>query len=187
MTLTATDEWGNKTTGYTGSKTLVWSGPLGSPADTRPAIRARRSTVIFTAGEGTATSLTLYDAASTTLKATEGAIRRRHVGHLHSQSRHCDAARVYYVAEHPHGRKYRLRYAAEGDRAGCLAKHRRDEHQQRDAYAIRLRLACTTNPKAAVAGVATFAGCKMKTAGTYTLTATDGTLTSVLSNSFKIS
>ena len=41
--------------------------------------------------------------------------------------------------------------------------------------------ACTANPKAAVSGVATFAGCKITgtaAAGTYTLTATDGALTS---------
>ena len=39
-------------------------------------------------------------------------------------------------------------------------------------------LSCTTNPKPAVAGVATFAGCKISLAGTgYTLTATDGSLT----------
>jgi len=44
-------------------------------------------------------------------------------------------------------------------------------------------LTCTTNPKAAVAGIATFAGCAIDNAGTSTLTATDGTLTSAISNS----
>ncbi|TMB90902.1 MAG: hypothetical protein E6J45_07880 [Chloroflexi bacterium] len=43
-------------------------------------------------------------------------------------------------------------------------------------------LTCTTNPLAASSGVATFAGCKIDKAGTgYTLTATDGALTSVIS------
>jgi len=37
---------------------------------------------------------------------------------------------------------------------------------------------CAANPKAASAGVATFGGCTITTAGTYTLTATDGSLTS---------
>jgi Asp/Glu/hydantoin racemase len=45
---------------------------------------------------------------------------------------------------------------------------------------------CTTNPLPAVSGVASFAGCKVTKAGTYTLTATDGTLTSAVSNSFTI-
>ncbi len=49
-------------------------------------------------------------------------------------------------------------------------------------------LACTTNPKAAAAGVATFAGCKITgKAGAYTLSATATGLTSATSNSFSIS
>src|SRR5207248_1130287 len=42
-------------------------------------------------------------------------------------------------------------------------------------------LACTANPKTAVAGVATFAGCNINLANTYTLTATDGSLTAAVS------
>ena len=44
---------------------------------------------------------------------------------------------------------------------------------------------CTTNPLAAVSGVASFAGCTITKAGTYTLTAT-GSFTSATSNSFTI-
>jgi trimeric autotransporter adhesin len=47
-------------------------------------------------------------------------------------------------------------------------------------------LACTTNPLNALAGVAAFAGCKIDQAGTYTLTAVDGTLTSAQSSSVTI-
>jgi hypothetical protein len=47
-------------------------------------------------------------------------------------------------------------------------------------------LACTTNPKAAVAGVDTFSACKINTVGSYTLTASSGTLTPATSNSFTI-
>jgi hypothetical protein len=47
-------------------------------------------------------------------------------------------------------------------------------------------LACTLNPKAAVAGIATFAGCNVALAGTYTLTATDGALASAVSSSLTI-
>ncbi len=42
-------------------------------------------------------------------------------------------------------------------------------------------LSCTANPSAAVAGVARFADCGIDLPGTYTLTATDGTLTSAVS------
>jgi hypothetical protein len=49
-------------------------------------------------------------------------------------------------------------------------------------------LSCTSNPVAAVAGLATFAGCRIDKAGTgYTLTATDGSLTSAVSASFTVS
>jgi hypothetical protein len=48
-------------------------------------------------------------------------------------------------------------------------------------------LTCTTNPLNASSGIATFAGCKIDKAGTgYTLTATDGTLTSATSATFNI-
>ena len=47
-------------------------------------------------------------------------------------------------------------------------------------------LACTTNPKAAVAGVATFAGCQVDKVGSYTLTASAAGLTSGTSSSFTI-
>jgi hypothetical protein len=39
----------------------------------------------------------------------------------------------------------------------------------------------------AVAGVATFAGCRIDKAGTYTLTATSGVLTAAVSNTVTIS
>jgi hypothetical protein len=48
-------------------------------------------------------------------------------------------------------------------------------------------LTCTANPKTATAGIAAFAGCAVNKAGTYTLTATSGTLTSAVSTSFTIS
>ena len=46
---------------------------------------------------------------------------------------------------------------------------------------------CTANPNAALNGVATFSGCMITKAGTYTLTATDGSLASAVSGSFTIS
>ena len=48
-------------------------------------------------------------------------------------------------------------------------------------------LTCTANPKAAVAGVATFAGCQINLVGSgYTLTATDGSLTSAVSSALTV-
>ncbi len=48
-------------------------------------------------------------------------------------------------------------------------------------------LSCTSNPKAASSGVAAYTGCAITTAGRgYTLTATDGALTSAVSTTFNI-
>lgn len=48
-------------------------------------------------------------------------------------------------------------------------------------------LVCTSNPKAAVSGVATFAGCKIdKAANGYKLTASDGSLASATSSAFDV-
>ena len=73
VTLTATDEWGNTATSYTGAKTLTFSEPAGSPSGKAPEYPASATAVTFTAGVGTASAIKLYDAQSTTLKAKEGA------------------------------------------------------------------------------------------------------------------
>jgi uncharacterized membrane protein len=69
-TLTTLDAYGNTATGYTGSKTIVFSGPSSSPNATAPKYPA---SVSFSSGVGTA-SITLYKAESTTLTAKEGSI-----------------------------------------------------------------------------------------------------------------
>jgi hypothetical protein len=74
MTLTATDEWGNLAKSYAGSKTLAWSTPASSPSGQAPEYPASAATVTFAEGVGTASSLKLYDAQTTTLKAKEGSI-----------------------------------------------------------------------------------------------------------------
>jgi hypothetical protein len=70
VTLTAEASSGSTTTGYTGSQTIVFTGPSNSPNATEPSYPV---TVSFTAGVGTA-SVTLPDAQSTTLTATQGSI-----------------------------------------------------------------------------------------------------------------
>jgi S-adenosylmethionine hydrolase len=72
--VTAIDEWGNTAKSYAGAKTLVWSGPSSSPSGQAPSYPSTATAVTFAAGVGTATSIKLYDAQSTTLKATEGSI-----------------------------------------------------------------------------------------------------------------
>lgn len=69
-TLTAQDAFGNTVTGYTGAKTIAFSGPGTSPSGKAPTYPA---SVTFSAGVGTA-SITPFDAQSTTLSAKEGAL-----------------------------------------------------------------------------------------------------------------
>ncbi|WP_133163752.1 S26 family signal peptidase [Cryobacterium zongtaii] len=47
-------------------------------------------------------------------------------------------------------------------------------------------LYCTTNPRSAVSGVATFSGCRIDRAGSYTFTATSGTLTPAVSANYTV-
>jgi len=187
VTLTAIDEWGNKTTGYTGSKTLVWSGPSNSPSGQAPSYPSTASTVTFTAGEGTATLLTLYDAQSTTLNAKEGSSVE---GTSAAFTVKAGAATTLAFTTSP------STPTAENTAFTTQPKVTVQDAWQNTAATNTSNVTltpsgstvtCTANPKAAVAGVATFAGCKMKTAGTYTLTATDVTLTSAISSSFTIS
>jgi hypothetical protein len=70
VTITAQLAAGGTDTSYTGSKTITFTGPASSPNGTAPVYPA---SVSFTNGVGTAT-ITLYNAASTTLTATQGAI-----------------------------------------------------------------------------------------------------------------
>jgi large repetitive protein len=69
VTLTALFN-GTTDTGYTGSKTVTFAGPSNAPDGTAPTYPA---TVSFSNGVGTA-SITLVDAESATLTATQGAI-----------------------------------------------------------------------------------------------------------------
>jgi hypothetical protein len=69
-TLTALDAYGNTATGYTGAKTIAFSGPSSSPNSTAPKYPA---SVSFSSGAGKA-PITLYKAESTALAAKEGAV-----------------------------------------------------------------------------------------------------------------
>ncbi|MEA2217342.1 MAG: hypothetical protein QOK19_2903 [Solirubrobacteraceae bacterium] len=69
--ITAKDLYGNTATGYTGSKTIAFSGPASSPGGKAPSYP---SSVSFTSGVATASPVILYNAGSTTLTATQGTI-----------------------------------------------------------------------------------------------------------------
>ena len=89
VTITGLDQSGFMFPGLTGTQTIAFSGPSNSPNGTAPLYPA---TVNFSGGVGTA-SVTLYDAQTTQLTATQGSVsgtsgnitvsRSRHAGLLH--------------------------------------------------------------------------------------------------------
>ncbi len=70
-TVTATDTYGNTTTGYIGNKTLSFSGPAKAPNGTSP--KYPFSSVSFSSGVGSA-SITLYKAETTALTVTQSTV-----------------------------------------------------------------------------------------------------------------
>jgi hypothetical protein len=186
VTLTATDEWGNKTIGYTGSKTLVWSGPLNSPSGQAPSYPSTATTVTFTEGLGTASTITLYDALSTTLTAKEGTIAGTSAAFTVKAG---TATRLGFTTSPSSPTAENTVFTTQPK---VTVQDTWQNTVTTDKSEVTLTpsgatLTCTANPKKATAGVVTFAKCKMNTAGTYTLKATDGILTSALSSSFTIS
>ncbi|MGD0985618.1 MAG: hypothetical protein ABSA65_17675 [Acidimicrobiales bacterium] len=79
VSLTALDQYGNTDTNYTGSECVAFSGPASSPGGTAPSYPAKGScasgsAMTFTNGAATgsnAANITLYDAQSVTLTATD--------------------------------------------------------------------------------------------------------------------
>ena len=88
LKIVAMDAYGNVSTNYTGSKSLIFSGPLASPAGNTPTVTNSSGTAInvgsataiaFEAGVAEASSgdggiAVLYKAAAAVLKATEGSV-----------------------------------------------------------------------------------------------------------------
>jgi type II secretory pathway pseudopilin PulG len=72
VTIFAQDQNGNTITGFTGNQAITFSGPSRSPSGNAPSY-TNPVTVNFSGGVGT-TTITLYDAQSTTLTATQGSV-----------------------------------------------------------------------------------------------------------------
>jgi hypothetical protein len=69
-TITAVDAYGNTASGFGGAQAITFGGPSGSPGGTAPSYP---DSVTFTDGVGTA-SITLFDAGTATLTASQGTI-----------------------------------------------------------------------------------------------------------------
>ena len=78
-TVTAIDAYANTATGFTGPECVAFSGPANSPNNTVPGYPAKGacatgSSLTFAAGIDNAVSITLFDAQTTALTATQGLI-----------------------------------------------------------------------------------------------------------------
>lgn len=175
-TLTALDAFGNTATSYTGSKTVTFSGPSNSPGGTAPSYPA---SVTFASGVGTA-SITLFDAQTTTLTATQGAL----TGKSGSFTVVPDTATSLAFTTQPAGVTAGASFTAQPvltvkDAYGNVATGY--------SNTVTLSIKSGTGPAGAAlsgctsslsAGVITFSGCQVSLSGTgYQLNATDSTLT----------
>ena len=173
-TLTAVDTYGNLTAGYTGAKTVAFSGPANSPNNTAPAYPA---SVSFAAGVGTAT-ITLYDAQSTTLTATQGSISDSSAGFTVSP-----AAAAKYTVANPGTQTAGTTFAAT---ITALDAYGNTATTYTGAQALVFtgpsnspNVTAPTYPASVTfaAGVGTASGIKLTDAQSTTLTATKGALT----------
>jgi len=181
-TVTALDTYGNTATGYTGSKTLTFSGPASSPGGTAPSYP---SSVTFATGVGTG-SISLYDAQTTTLTASQGGV----TGTSGSFTVGPNGAASLVFATQPAGA---IAGSAFTTQPVVTAKDSYGNVATGYAKTVTLSIKGGTGPNGATlsgctsslsAGLTTFSGCQVSLAGSgYELNATDGTLT-VTSASF---
>ena len=203
LTITAKDASGNTVTAYTGSKSLTFTGAgtvgANSPTVTDSGGTARTfgtaETINFTNGVASVSGasngvMTLYKAETANVVVSDGSINN---GSGLAVTVGATGASKLAFTQQP------------GNSTGGVALATQPQVAVQDQYGNTVTgntssvtvaigtnpgggtLSCTTNPLAASAGVASFAGCKIDKAGTgYTLTATDGTLTSATSSAFNI-
>jgi hypothetical protein len=176
-------------TTYTGSKTLNWTGLSSSPSGQGPTYPA--SAVSFTSGQASpGTTFTAYLAGSNTLTATDSAASGV-MGSTTFSVGNASASKLSFTTQPSDG----IANTALATQPAVTVQDAFGNTVITDTSNVTLALTtpagatltCTANPQAAVYGITTFAGCKVNNTGTYTLTATDGVLTSAVSSSFTIS
>ena len=182
-TVTALDAYGNTATTYTGSKTVTFTGPSSSPGGTAPSYP---SPITFTSGVA-APSITLTDAQTTTLTATQGTI----TGSSQSFTVSPNSASQLVFTTQPSGATAGFAFTGQ---PVVTAKDTYGNVATGYAKSVTLSIKSGTGPSGAVlsgctgslaAGVTAFSGCQVSLGGgpAYQLNASDGTLT-VASASF---
>jgi hypothetical protein len=173
--VTALDAYGNRATGYSGSQAVTFSGPANAPNGTAPGYPA---SVSFASGVGSA-SVTLYDAQSTTLTATQGTVSGTS-GSFTVQP--AGAAQILFTTQ-PGGVAAGAAFATQ---PAVTAKDAYGNVATGYAGTVTLSIKPGTGPAGATlssctsslsGGVTTFTLCQVSLAGAgYQLNASDGTL-----------
>ncbi len=196
VSITAKDIYGNTATSYSGPKCIAYSGPGNAPSGIAPLYPARsscavgQSAVTFMSGVASTGSVTLYNAISTVITATDAASGK-------------SGSSAAFTVSPAAANKLSFTQSPGNTTAGATISPAVTVTVQ-DAYGnkvttsnVSITVAIGTNPgggtlsgtktRSAVAGVATLSGLSINYAGNgYTLTATSGTLTAATSSSFNI-
>jgi hypothetical protein len=205
LTITAKDTWLNTATGYTGSKSLTFSGantingnnPTVTNSSGTATAFGSTTTTTFTSGVASVSGsnngvMKLYKAETASVIVTDGSISN---GTGLSVTVGSAAANKLAFSQQPSGSTGGIAF---GTQPKVAVQDAYGNTVTGDSSSVTVAitggtgsagatLSCTTNPLAASGGIATFAGCKIDKSGAgYTLTATDGSLASAASNSLTI-
>ena len=186
-TITALDAYGNTATGYTGDQTVTFAGPSSAPEGTAPTYPA---SVAFTAGVGTA-PITLFDAQSTDLTATQGAITGSSGSFTVAAVAAAQLAFITAPASSSSATVWGVQptVAVEDAFGNTVSSSSAPVELTVDAPpAGSATLTCSADPEAASGGVAGFTQCEITTttSGDYTLAATSSGLGSATSGEIGI-
>ncbi len=194
VTITAIAADGGTKPDYAGAQCVLLSGPSTSPSGATPIYPAAGScpagsSVDFAAGVGTAT-VTLTTAETVGIRVADGATGL--FGTSQALAVSSAGATALAVGRPPSGTATAGTAFARQPRITITDAYGNVETASTAAVTLAVKdggatIACTVNPVAAVAGVASFAGCAMTKAGTWTLRATSGTLPPVDTSSVTVS
>jgi hypothetical protein len=203
LTITAKDGFGNTATGYTGDKSLTFGGATSIGANT-PTVSNKTGTAV---SFGSATTISFASGVSSVTGANNGVMKLYKTetanitvgdGSINnnpglSVTVSPAAASKLAFTQQPSSSTGGVAF---GTQPGVTVQDTFGNTVTTDSSSVTLAigtnpgsgtLTCTSNPRAASSGVATFAGCTIDKAGNgYTLTAVDGALTSATSNTFNI-
>jgi hypothetical protein len=182
-TVTAFDQYGNVATGYSGSKSVAFTGPSNSPNSTAPTYPA---SVIFTSGAGMAAGITLVNTETTTLTATQGSI----TGVSNNFKVGADSASSYTVANPGNqmaGTPFRTTVTALDQYGNTATGYSGSQSVAFTGPSNSPNGTAPTYPSTVIftSGTGTAAGITLVSAETTAVTATQGSITGV-SNNFTV-